>query len=57
MLKPDLLHLFLEWLLPKISRNIFSPDSTVINMLCNKKPSSILALRENSCFQKILTCI
>lgn len=48
MLKPDLLCLFLEWLLLKISRNIFSPDSAVINILGNKKPSSIPALREKT---------
>lgn len=46
MLKLDLLCLFLECLLLKISRNIFSPDSAVINILCDKNPSSIPARRE-----------
>lgn len=48
--RPDLLWLFLEWLLLKISRNIFSPDSAVINILCNKKSSSIPTLREKTGF-------
>lgn len=49
-IKLDLLCLFLELLLLEISRNILSPDSTVINILCNsiKKLSSIPALREKT---------
>lgn len=50
MLKLDLLCLFLELLFLKVSRNILSPDSTVINILCNsiRKTSGIPAFREKT---------
>lgn len=60
MLKLDLLCLFIEMLMLKISRNILSPDSTVITSLCNSIRKTLqhsCTQGENSCFQSILTHI